>query len=137
MLLKFGARCHILDLPSDVFPIDIGVNFLETESGNFILNQDDQIISTNTLVVDGTIELGTLHPDIQKLCEASEVVRSRMVPANQTYMEVSTFKLISGKEIAPSGLMMTSCCSQQVRTNVVFHLNCLPVIPLLLRLCPR
>ena len=80
MLLKFGARCHILDLPSDVFPIDIGVNFLETESGNFILNQDDQIISTNTLIVDGTIELGTLHPDIQKLCEASEVVRSRMVP---------------------------------------------------------
>ena len=115
MLLKFGARCHILDLPSDVFPIDIGVNFLETESGNFILDAEDQQISTRTLIVEASIELGALHPDIQKLCTGFEVVRSVMVPANQTYQEVSTFSLTPGKEIAPSGAMMSSCCSQQVR----------------------
>ena len=114
MLLQFGKRCHILDLPSDVFPMDIGVNFLETESGNFILNQEDQMISTNTLIVTGSLGLETLHPDIQKLCKGFQVVKSEMVPANQTYADVSTFKLSPVRDIAAIGSQMSSCCSQQV-----------------------
>ena len=109
---KFGSRCHILDLPSDVFPVDIGLNFLETESGNFVLEQEDQLISTNTLQVVGPVELGSLHPDIQELCTGYEVVRSRMVTANISYEEVSRFQLLPGKE---AGAVMTSCCSLQVQ----------------------
>ena len=111
MMLKFRARCHILDLPSDVFPVDIGLNFLETESGNFVLEQEDQVISTNTLQLEGSIALGSLHPDIQELCNGYEVVRSRMVPANMSYEEVSRFQLRPVKE---AGIVMTSCCSLQV-----------------------
>ena len=61
MMIKFGTRCHILDLPSDVFPVDIGVNFIETEAGSFVLGQRDQTISANTLISEGLIEVSTLH----------------------------------------------------------------------------
>eukprot|EP00092_Neocalanus_flemingeri_P009998 GFUD01010778.1.p1 GENE.GFUD01010778.1~~GFUD01010778.1.p1 ORF type:complete len:1132 (+),score=216.75 GFUD01010778.1:194-3397(+) len=118
MLLQFGKRCHILDLPSHVFPMDIGVNFLETESGNFILNQEDQIISTNTLIVTGAVDLQTLHPDIQKLCQGFQVVKSEMVPANQSYADVSTFKLSPVRDITPVGMQMTSCCTKQVVSSI-------------------
>ena len=111
---KFGSRCHILDLPSDVFPVDIGLNFLETESGNFVLEQEDQLISTNTLQVVGPVELGSLHPDIQELCTGYEVVRSRMVTTNISYEEVSRFQLLPGKKYP-----LTSCCSLQVQLQFI------------------
>ena len=116
-MIKFGTRCHILDLPSEVFPVDIGVNFLETEAGSFVLGQQDQTISANTLISEGPIEVSTLHPDIQDLCSGIEVVKSIMVPANRSYEEISTFTLNSGKVI---GELKTPCCVEEVDLNFSF-----------------
>ena len=110
-MVKFGSRCHILDLPSDVHPLEIGLNFLEIESGNFVLEQEDQVISISSLQIVGSIELGSLHPDIQSHCTGFEVVRSIMLPAKTTYQEMSKYQLIPKKNVETA---RTSCCSLEV-----------------------
>ena len=114
MLMKFGQMCHILDLPADIFPMDLGISFLE--SGDFTLTSEDQTIATKSLVKIGSVEsFESLHMDIQKLCKGFTTIKSELVESNMTYEEISTFKLKESSK-SPGQLQKqgTGCCSQQV-----------------------
>ena len=90
--------------------MDMAVNFLEVEDGNFVMEQNDQIVEIYDLNAVGTVELESLHPDIQAACNGLRLEKSVLASSNQTYSSMSRFKLETLKPLAPA----TSCCSQQV-----------------------
>ena len=108
---KFGQTCHILDLQAGIYtPMDMAVDFLEVEVGNFIMEQNDQIVEMYDLNVVGAVKLGSLHPDIQSACNGFRLVRSVLASSNRTYSSISRFDLQTLKPLPPAN----GCCSQQV-----------------------
>ena len=77
MLMKLANVCHILDLPNDVYPMDMAVNFLQT--GNQTVKLEDQTFVGTTILRKQMMSLENLHPDIQNLCQGLIVVESELL----------------------------------------------------------
>ena len=117
MLLKLDRVCHILDLPNDIFPLDMAVNFLLTGVGYPAVKVEDQQFVGTTLVRLHIMSLDNLHPDIQRLCSGHTVYKSDMlttsVPLNQDYQLTFT----------SSEIQTDDCCNLQViyKHNIALH----------------
>ena len=115
MLLKLDRVCHILDLPNDIFPLDMAVNFLQT--GNQSVKVEDQIFTGTTLVKNHIISLDNLHPDIQYLCSGLTVVKSDIF--SSVNVSTTMFNQDFQLTITNSGFQTNDCCNLQV----IYKLN--------------
>ena len=103
--MKLANVCHILDLPNDVFPMDMAVNFLQT--GNQTVKLEDQTFVGTTFIRKQMMSLDNLHPDIQHLCEGLIVVESEVISTNVQLSQDFQLTLNSGIET-------NDCCQLKV-----------------------
>ena len=105
--MKLGNVCHILDLPNDIFPLDMAVNFLQI--GNQTVKVEDQTFAGTTLVRQHIMPLDDLHPDIQQMCSGHTVVKSEMISNTNVTLNQDFQLTFNSSDMEADG-----CCSLEV-----------------------
>ena len=69
--MKVGDQCHVADLPSNVFPVDIALGLQEIKNGNNITIEQDERAQFGIIIPMENLsenDVSSLHPDIKSRC---------------------------------------------------------------------